>query len=720
MFGSKLRAWMDAVRPKKKQQRKDKQGKCLITVSNGSNLTSHTVKWESNCLSSVNGEDDAAPPKIKHAKNYKVYCKRDGANTQFPRYSTTNLSSPESAYSTGYSTDGTSPGAPPDYLLNGPKTQAVANTLTSNGNPQNACSSINDKYIPQQPATKATDVEEKDTSLQSSTIFYGKITEGTVSGIVSPRQRNRIRTNPWLPGGTSNGTSTPVPSRQELKRTPVVFRSYQDSSIQHRYLSPAVHRRSLSSSSCSSLSATNIAFDHHVPRSLSDEDDCTLNEMMGKYDESYVYEKETDILSDSNPTDCESDIDTGQDGGDEDDMAEAELDFIDNDSQRRRSSRKRNVRRFKDSNSQRHRPIPNKRCLRHSERLKHSSFHQNGSKSAGATPVSVRRSSFRPEPSKSAQDECLKKRSNSVCLQRDTTQLIDKRDMEADLKYRELIGQAEQIIRTMNINGLSPRRLPGPANKRVELLKSAECAKAEVHFKSKPVDDTLNTNLAINKVPSNAKTNRFSPKKNHITNFIINNSPGSVRKELQGQTPLIPRRNLPEEIHQSPLVKKKFNDNGLMVTKKTMKEHRHFAYTSPIGPRKCHQPRSILLKNDNMSSPRHKRANMAATLESSSSDDEEFHTARKKLSKSCPQSEPMRRKVYFGCSAVNFTKHHGKTVVFNLNSEAVSVVKNKLGSTENLRHQVLLNTIQNLKRNLEDQSASLQQTYRSTQNMYKY
>jgi hypothetical protein len=27
--------------------------------------------------------------------------------------------------------------------------------------------------------------------------------------------------------------------------------------------------------------------------------------MLGKYDESYIYEKETDILSDSDPTDCE-------------------------------------------------------------------------------------------------------------------------------------------------------------------------------------------------------------------------------------------------------------------------------------------------------------------------------------------------------------------------------------------------------------------------------
>lgn len=37
---------------------------------------------------------------------------------QNSRYSGTNLSSPESAYSTGYSTDGTSPGAPPEYYIN--------------------------------------------------------------------------------------------------------------------------------------------------------------------------------------------------------------------------------------------------------------------------------------------------------------------------------------------------------------------------------------------------------------------------------------------------------------------------------------------------------------------------------------------------------------------------------------------------------------------------
>lgn len=49
------------------------------------------------------------------------YTKTQSASNEpkVSRYSANNLSSPESAYSTGYSTDGTSPGgAPPDYLIN--------------------------------------------------------------------------------------------------------------------------------------------------------------------------------------------------------------------------------------------------------------------------------------------------------------------------------------------------------------------------------------------------------------------------------------------------------------------------------------------------------------------------------------------------------------------------------------------------------------------------
>ena len=84
-------------------------------------------------------------------------------------------------------------------------------------------------------------------------------------------------------------------------------------------------------SSCSSSSASSIT------KSIrSSDENLTINEMMGKFDESYIYEKETDILSDSDPTDCDdridsfSDVDTGQDGGDENDPFENDFDYIDN------------------------------------------------------------------------------------------------------------------------------------------------------------------------------------------------------------------------------------------------------------------------------------------------------------------------------------------------------------------------------------------------------
>lgn len=141
-------------------------------------------------------------------------------------------------------------------------------------------------------------------------------------------------------------------------------------------------------------------------------------------------------------------------------------------------------------------------------------------------------------------DLCSKRRSNSVCLQRDVNVLIEKRDREAELKYKELIGQAEQIIRTMNVNGLSPRRVPGPTNKRVELLRFTECAKPEVLFTGKPSEEAPTPNSNIPPSTVTFKNTRFSPKKNHITNFIINNSPVLVRKENQTQSPVAIRRPL--------------------------------------------------------------------------------------------------------------------------------------------------------------------------------
>ncbi|RLU21956.1 hypothetical protein DMN91_006335 [Ooceraea biroi] len=185
--------------------------------------------------------------------------------------------------------------------------------------------------------------------------------------VQSPRERSRIRTNPWLSAnssGSSNGLKSrlaldesssssglkltessgsasdvnlngrELQNRKEYRqeslsagRSPINQNWRLISGMDLRPKIPLQRRASSSSSSASSMT-----------RSVrSSEDDVTLNEMMGKFDESYVYEKETDILSDSDPTDCEdyidslSDIDTGQDGGDENDPFENdELDYIDN------------------------------------------------------------------------------------------------------------------------------------------------------------------------------------------------------------------------------------------------------------------------------------------------------------------------------------------------------------------------------------------------------
>ncbi|KAE8741485.1 hypothetical protein FOCC_FOCC012991 [Frankliniella occidentalis] len=98
----------------------------------------------------------------------------------------------------------------------------------------------------------------------------------------------------------------------------------------HRGRAPCAkqQRSSSSSSSASSRTANNGS-----PPNLSDNEDVedvTLNEMMGKFDESYVYEKETDILSDSDPTDVEDygdDVDDADAGDEQTD--EGDLDFID-------------------------------------------------------------------------------------------------------------------------------------------------------------------------------------------------------------------------------------------------------------------------------------------------------------------------------------------------------------------------------------------------------
>ncbi|XP_043284340.1 serine-rich adhesin for platelets [Venturia canescens] len=454
MFGTKLRTWMEAhiVRPKKKKDRKkgekDYDSNCNSPISHSANRSPalHQVHPLNSPVKNV----DAI--RLQTSTGKPTYNGATNSSATSGGTASVNLSSPESAYSTGYSTDGTSPGAsfPPEYYINirtgthyfqnnkssavrgkrpteeSPAPQnapgneplevrhahdnsAIINEITKmtkdtihqasremrsstpfedaetpkNGTPKkHHVGQQQQQQLKQQSHNLTSNKQESsqhrrsdsyslETTRKSLTISSSIASPLIASTMQSPRQRSRIRTNPWLSANSSGSSSTAgcfksrltldeTSSSSGLKLTEssgsasdVNINNSRDTKTRREFrheslsagrspinqnwrISPAIDlrakvplglaRRSTSSSSASSLT-----------RSIrSSEDDITLNEMMGKFDESYVYEKETDILSDSDPTDCEdyvhctSDFDTGQDGGDENDPFENDFDYIDN------------------------------------------------------------------------------------------------------------------------------------------------------------------------------------------------------------------------------------------------------------------------------------------------------------------------------------------------------------------------------------------------------
>lgn len=744
------------MRPRKKQQRKEKQKQLA-------NANSEFVTKFKTVPNSQSSENEMTSVDSKSMQTIA---------SQGARYSGANLSSPESAYSTGYSTDGTSPGAPPEYYINirtgtryfpseggdkcaptptGNHLEAATRPLPpppptrNNLSPVIRPATANTNNALLQTSERPTvtvmgqDFDNKHLRNQNptSTALPNRITEVVVvnSSLMSPRQRNRIRTNPWVPGTNLSPCNSSVGLHLKNDLTPRA--SLMNSPVPTRYLSPTVpcspinrvaRCASLSSSSCSSLSAASLNWDANlvrddpptVPSSAliaaairsprfhtgsDEEDDCTLNEMMGKYDESYVYEKETDILSDSDPTDCETDIDTGQDGGDEDDPHETEFDFIDNGSflefnikderlntghctyynfeMQRKTSRKKTTRRSrKDSNKSERRRRSTSSKKRH--KLPENKVNiAEGTRSAGATPVSVRRTKH--PVSKLALDDTFRRRSNSVSIPRDPVNFFDKRDKEADKKYKELIVEAEHILKNMksNVTGLSPRRVPGPANKRVELLRTEN---QPVLVKPPELKPRLNEDPIHPRIPSSFSP-RFSPKRNHITKFINSNSPIMMRREEVTHSPVLFKKT-PQDAH-SPLMCRRQPKTDL-------------------PSRRSPKYRKKQIQKQNLSH-----------FSSDSEENEDVGDVRDKFANECPQSEPVKRKIY---------SNQSKTVAFNLAHQnittathteiSMSIEETCRKSCESLRQQVLLNTISNLKRSLEDQSASLKQVYRSSQNLH--
>ncbi|XP_017120227.1 LOW QUALITY PROTEIN: uncharacterized protein LOC108141389 [Drosophila elegans] len=520
-----------------------------------------------------------------------------------------SLPSPESAYSTGYSTDGTSPCAasnynPPEYYINMrsgthyfPKS---VNSLAIEAQRYKFGLNRIEEMSPMDPLPKSN-FASCNHGIESSPSPLALRQQPKIFESPSPRQRCRIRTNPWYNTGehlpasagstrieqdatsTTSTTSSGIKSSNELevpaakttankagktatctptpngRSTPSksarvagvgtfgggavgapgtggAYESEGSSSsteVENLHAPHTIKRRHLEQAETTTTSAPVAAGGAGATTTsfvLSD-DEATLNEMIGKFDESYIYEKETDILSsDSDVTDCcASELDTGQDAGDECDTDELlDIDFIDTSSmqevvldrhdlsrnlgrchyysnqpispgiKRKASTRsRRKSGQETGENSQQHRRKrffkTRKKSSENHEKLPSSPLCEpRGSRSVGGTPVCLRRNLL-GRKERIYKTSPLSNRSNSLIFgsinEKNTLTVAEsekalfKADLEADRKYKQLIMEAESLLESLK-NSLqsiprdtpvaSPRRLNPLANKRVEMLKNSE------------------------------------------------------------------------------------------------------------------------------------------------------------------------------------------------------------------------------------------------------
>ncbi|XP_055528642.1 uncharacterized protein LOC129720839 isoform X2 [Wyeomyia smithii] len=606
------------------------------------------------------------------------------------------LSSPESAYSTGYSTDGTSPGGcsyTPEYYINirtgthyfpkgltacsggaGVGAGGAAGGGFDNGNKfKCGLNRIEEKHVEfaveDLPSPRKCSSESYDLVKGSGPVVNGNSSTGmailkndfsascnnnaannsnnngflsqqqhqTVPNAVamspimqknlgmqhyrsiespSPRQRCRIRTNPWLTtldgslastslkrtdqdsgSTTSSGiksSSGTDDNKKDCKKSNALSDSESSSStekvISKKIVTPKGIRKGADVSRLDSKATTYCS-------NLDSDEDATLNEMMGKFDESYHYEKETDILScsDSDPTDCPSDIDTGQDAGDECDTDDLlDLDFIDTGSMQEVTDREN----YKHTGSCSYHNFPERCSSKHRSRSKRNSENggskrrkklvrtrkkhlegtngaplvgnvavSRGCRSLGGTPVSLRRN--QSEERSSSRNSPLTNRCNSLTFTEvhslhsrilaisESEKALLKADLEADVKYKQLIHEAETILFSMKTNSVkelketkepptticSPRRICNPpANKRVEILRNCEadlkrelaktCSQrcSENGAELNPTEGVIiNKRLEVLRfetslsVPNSPRNSRVIPRKTHVTNFINQN-----------------------------------------------------------------------------------------------------------------------------------------------------------------------------------------------------
>lgn len=269
------------------------------------------------------------------------------------------------------------------------------------------------------------------------------------------------------------------------------------------------------------------------------------------------------ISSDSDRTDCVSDL--GQEAGDEcdtDDLLDVE--YIDKSNrqdtekghQGGEKKKQAKAKAVKKGQEKKRKKMLKKRS-RNSDCSPVAS--NRGCRSVGGTPVSIRRNE---KASERRQIEApLSTRCNSLTFSEvhlihsrmlaisESEKALIKADLEADLKYRQLINEAESILLSMKTN-TAPKEVPAtvicsprrtcnvPTNKRVEMLRNCEVdLKRELSKTSNKFVDAPPTNAhtIINKrlemlryetsvsAPSSPKTNRVAPIKTHVTNFIYQN-----------------------------------------------------------------------------------------------------------------------------------------------------------------------------------------------------
>uniref|UniRef100_A0A182Q9G2 Uncharacterized protein n=1 Tax=Anopheles farauti TaxID=69004 RepID=A0A182Q9G2_9DIPT len=696
----------------------------------------------------------------------------------------------------------------------------------------------------------------------------------------SPRQRCRIRTNPWLT--TADGA---LASANCLKRTEqdsgstssgIKSSSGTDDNKNDNRIANALSDTDSSSSTEKIVNKTVF-----TPKSLKkmgdisrldsksapvtvgsnqeSDEDATLNEMMGKFDESYHYEKETDILSDSDPTDCPTDIDTGQDAGDECDTDDLlDLDFIDTGSvqevtdketyrhtascsihqfpERKASCKQQRVLRSKRTNesgggSKRRKKLVRTRkkptdgsVLGAGSRLEDSAnVVSRGCRSLGGTPVSLRRNQQGPELRTPTRSSPLTNRCNSLTFTEvhslhsrilaisESEKALLRADLEADVKYKQLIHEAESILFSMKSNSsicikdlvtvppplpprepqrspappaiskeanvssttiASPRRVCNPpANKRVEMLRNCEADLRRELAKTcsqKCADSAGNTTelnpvegIIVNKrlevlrydtngsmsAPNSPKNTRvLLPRKTHVSNFIHHQArppcpPEALANDLKQSANLSPPPPPPRRmVSKSPtIIRRRFRSQSPHLNiesdsdsddvsrnldyKTTTKSQRSTTnsnkenLTNHSQPSSFQQtaPKSVAGKQlNNFRHTIHGPAGAASNGEDAQRGYEcgvenisnGYHSTSG-MHKSplisfrsvdigspvtddsyCPQSEPLKRKIYT-CSA------------------AFDKIQRSLHQDPDAKQQLIMDTLAEIKRSLEDQSVEL-------------